>query len=755
MHCTHVQAPCRRPGPRRRVRLMLVAMAAVWLAAALSLGATIFATVRGIVHDSQHRPVAGATVTLTPAGGGPVQTTTTDAEGAFVFAAVPLGSYRLAAQSAGMAPATLVITVASGTAPIYHLELRPAPVEQTVVVSAAPAATETAAAPARTFLNRRLLAETPGADRTIGLAFLTDFVPGAVVVHDQAHIRGGHQMLWEIDGVPVPNTSIATNVGPQFDPRDIAELEVQRGGYSADTGTRLYSVLNVVPRSGFEDNRFGEFRLGYGRFHQAEAYVAVGSHTERLGWYGSLNGWRGDYGLETPVVPVLHDAANGAGGLVSLIFNARPADQLRLVSAVRRDFYQVPNTEEQQQIGIRDTEAEQDAFVNFTWLHTAPGGWVLTLAPFYHFNRAHYRGGPADVPVVPESDRGAQYGGGVATVALTRGRHHAELGLEGWAERDNFLFGLQQNTPEPLQVRQRERTLGSVTAVFLSEQYRLLDGLELEGGLRATHFSGGVVENFLDPRLGLSLRLPYLGWVLHGSYGRFYQPPPLDTIGGPLLAFAAAQGFAFLPLHGERDESWQAGLGIPLAGWTLGADYFHLRARNYFDHDALGNSNIFLPLTIETARVRGWELTLESPRLAGLLSWHLAFSNQQAQGRGGVTGGLTDFAPPEEGYFYLDHDQRNTLASTFRLALFRRGWLSTTVRYGSGFLNGDGPAHLGDHAELDAALGWSLAERWTVVVTALNATNTRYLLDNSNTFGGTHYNDPRQVSLELRYRFHF
>src|SRR5579884_3099973 len=271
MHCTHVQAPCRRPGPRRRVRLMLVAMAAVWLAAALSLGATIFATVRGIVHDSQHRPVAGATVTLTPAGGGPVQTTTTDAEGAFVFAAVPLGSYRLAAKSAGMAPATLVITVASGTAPIYHLELRPAPVEQTVVVSAAPAATETAAAPARTFLNRRLLAETPGADRTIGLAFLTDFVPGAVVVHDQAHIRGGHQMLWEIDGVPVPNTSIATNVGPQFDPRDIAELEVQRGGYSADTGTRLYSVLNVVPRSGFEDNRFGEFRLGYGRFHQAEA----------------------------------------------------------------------------------------------------------------------------------------------------------------------------------------------------------------------------------------------------------------------------------------------------------------------------------------------------------------------------------------------------------------------------------------------------------------------------------------------------
>ena len=755
MHPTGVEEPSRRRGPHRRALVLSLATVLALLAAAPSSRATIFATVRGIVHDSQHRPIAGATVTLVPAGGGATQTTTTDAEGAFVFAAVPLGSYRLTAQHAGMAPATLDITVASGTAPIYHLELRPAPLEQTVVVSAAPAATETPAAPARTFLGRHLLAETPGTDRTVGLNFLTDFVPGAVVVHDQVHIRGGHQMLWEIDGVPVPNTSIATNVGPQFDPRDIAELEVQRGAYSADTGTRLYSVLNVVPRSGFEDNRFGEFRLGYGRFHQAEAYLAAGSHTERLGWYASLNGWRGDYGLETPVIPVLHDAANGTGGFVSLIFNARPNDQLRLVSAVRRDFYQVPNTEEQQQLGIRDTENEQDAFVNFTWLHTAPSGWVLTLAPFYHFNRAHYLGGPNDVPVAPESDRGALYGGGVASLALTRGRHHAELGVEGWAERDNFLFSLRQSEPEPLALRQRERVLGSVTAAFLSDQVRLLDALTLDAGLRVTHFSGGVVENYADPRLGLALRLPRLGWVLHGSYGRFYQPPPLDTIGGPLLEFAAEQGFAFLPLRGERDESWQAGLGIPLAGWTLGADYFHLRARNYFDHDALGNSNIFLPLTIETARIRGWELTLQSPRLAGLLSWHLAFSNQQAQGRGGVTGGLTDFSPPEEGFFYLDHDQRNTLASTFRLALFRRGWLSTTVSYGSGFLNGDGPAHLGDHAGVDVALGWPLGERWTVVLTALNATNTRYLLDNSNTFGGTHYNDPRQVSVELRYRFHF
>jgi hypothetical protein len=39
--------------------------------------------------------------------------------------------------------------------------------------------------------------------------------------------------------------------------------------------------------------------------------------------------------------------------------------------------------------------------------------------------------------------------------------------------------------------------------------------------------------------------------------------------------------------------------------------------------------------------------------------------------------------------------------------------------------------------------------------TAQNIADGRYLLDNSNTFGGTHWNYPRQVNGEIRYRFHF
>ena len=49
----------------------------------------------------------------------------------------------------------------------------------------------------------------------------------------------------------------------------------------------------------------------------------------------------------------------------------------------------------------------------------------------------------------------------------------------------------------------------------------------------------------------------------------------------------------------------------------------------------------------------------------------------------------------------------------------------------------------------------SFGETWEAELTGLNLANNRYLLDTSNTFGGTHYADPRQLSLTLRYRFHY
>ena len=377
----------------------------------------------------------------------------------------------------------------------------------------------------------------------------------------------------------------------------------------------------------------------------------------------AVEGNRSDLGLMTPVPQVIHDMNSGLGGFGTLIFNATPHDQLRLVASSRRDHYQIPNTPEQQSAGIRDLDLERDTFANFSWVHTFGPGMLLTVSPFYHFNRADFVSGPNDTPYILDNNRGSHYVGGQATLGVVKGKHNAQFGLEAFNQIDNTFFGLRAAGPSGQQsIQQRYKPSGNLEAGFLQDQFQLTSWLSLNGGLRLTHYAGLLQENGADPRIGAAIRVPRLGWVLRGFYGRYLQPPPLDTFFGPLEQFALQQGVAFLPLHAERDEQYQAGVTIPLRQWVLDADLFRTRARNFFDHDEIGSSNIFLPLTIQGARIQGWEATLRSPQILHRARIHMAYAHQFVQGFGAVTGGLTDFSPPDEGFFFLDHDQRNTLS---------------------------------------------------------------------------------------------
>jgi outer membrane receptor protein involved in Fe transport len=747
-----------------------IALLATVLTFALAASAAIFGSVHGLIHDPQHRPVDEAKVILRSTNSEWSQRTVSDQAGEFHFDNVPLGEYRVIVEAPGFASTeqTLVLTSERDAKP--HFSLSVAHVAETVDVQDVAPAVNPESSTSTNIVSRAAIHQTPGADSTNSLAMITNFTPGAYMVHDQLHIRGGHQVSWLLDGVPVPNTNIASNVGPQFDPKDIDYLEVQRGGYNAEYGDRTYGVFNVVTRSGFERNRQGEAVLDYGSYNSTNPQISLGDHSERLAWYGSLSGYRTDLGLETPSAENLHNQAAGLSTFGSLIFNRSPTDQLRLIASVRGDHYQVPNDPDAQVAGIRDVENERDAFVNFSWLHTVGSGLVLTVSPFFHFNRAHYLGDYTGIPdptiSVPQDDRGSNYVGGVVSAAYTRGHHTVRVGVQAFAQRDNQLFAVNAGDGTVLVPPDREIVWGSTEAVFLEDQYKATRWLTLNGGVRLTHFGGTgtdtllggnhpISENAADPRLGAAAQIPKLHWVARAFWGRYYQAPPLLTVSGPVLAQCNSADCGFLPLHGERDQQREFGLTIPFAGWTFDVANFRTAARNFFDHDVLGNSNIFLPLTIDRARIRGWEATASSPRIAGRVQFHLAYSHQYAEGAGAVTGGLTNFTPSDEAYFFLDHDQRDSVSTGVSLTLPRRAWSSVNVNYGSGFLDGDGPGHLPSHTTVDLSVGKSFGEKWGLRFSALNIGNNHYMLDNSNTFGGSHFTRPRELAFQLKYRFHF
>lgn len=758
-----------------RVGVVWPLAASLWIVSILTgaAWATNFGTVRGIVHDPQHRPVSSAEVRLQAAAEQWSRATQSNADGEFEFAAVPLGDYVVAITAAGFEKSEQNVTVLADSSPVLHFLLEIPAVRQTATVSAQPETVSADSATPTTLVSRQEIARTPGADRTNSLQMITDFVPGAYMTHDQLHVRGGHQQSWLIDGVAIPNTNIASNLGPQIDPKNIDYLDIERGSYEAGYGDRTYGVFDVVPRTGFERNNEAELVTTLGNWYQTNDQLSFGSHTEKLAYYASVNGNRSNLGLETPVSQVFHDAENGYGGFGTLLYNATPRDQFRVVGSLRKDFYQVPYDPNPNAAynssGLRDSDTERDGYLIVSWVRTINPNLLLSVSPFYHYNSAAYSSPPNDTPIAATDDRQSQYGGLQATLGAHVARNDLQFGVYGFGQRDSQLFGAIVNNPSGapgVQPPARIGASGGLAEEFADDKFKATKWLTLMAGVRVSHFAGEITEDAASPRVGVAFLVPGLHWAFRAFYGRYYQPPPLLTVSGPLLEFASSANLSFVPLHGERDEEHQFGVTIPLRGWQLDADTFETRANNFFDHNNVGESNIFIPVTIEGALIQAWELTLRSPRLWNRGQAHLAYSNQLAQGRGGVTGGLICTPPsapacqPPPGYYPLDHDQRNTLNAGADLNLPWSLYASGNVYYGSGFTNGlitprYPGAYLPSHTTVDLSVGKSFGERYAVSVTALNVGNLRVLLDNSLTFGGFHSIDPREIYAEFRYRFHY
>jgi hypothetical protein len=770
------------------MRRFYLLAATLLLAGSQPASATVFATVHGVVHDPQHRPIAGAAVTLEATDSDFALRATTNADGEFELPQTPIGVYRLTVAASGFANATLTLTVESGTNPVVHTPLEVAGATQSVVVNGTASSADTVTP--TTLITRQTIDETPGADRTTGTEMITDYVPGAYMTHDMLHMRGGHQTSWLIDGVAIPSTKIASNVGPQIDPKDIDSMETQRGSYDADLGDRTYGMFNVLPRNGFEFNRNGELMLYVGNLYTGEAQASFGDHSEKTAWYASAIGSRSNYGLATPVAAIYHDATNSESGFVSLIRNQTPKDQLRVDGQYRQDFFHVPYDRSRNDYecpagnmgyycswGLRDTQRERDSFVVANWVHTLSPKALISAAPFYHFNESNYDSLATDQPVATTWHQQSNYAGAQADARLDAGPN-AFLnafsgGMYSFYQKEDDLFGVlvndgsgssQPNTPTNEDAGLVEFSMG--------DHLRLGKYVTLLGGERFSIYRAELDESATYPRIGATVRIPKLNWVMRGFYGHFFQPAPILTVSSSVLNYAGSLGGGentFTPLPSERDEEHQFGIEIPYRGWMLDLDTFKNRVNNFLDHSCIRESNACIPIAVDGALIRAWEMTLHSPSLWRYGQFYVTYSNQIAEQRGNIVGGLTcsiatdpacDLGPD---YVALDHDQRNTLNTGFTANLPAHTWFATNVYYGSGFTNGlagasEGPyngPYLPVHTTFDASVGHSLGENWKLSATVINATNHRVLLDNSITIGGFHWNDPRMFAVEARYGFKF
>src|SRR5579864_8464028 len=122
---------------RRKMHVLRTFIVSAVLLAAVA-AAAIFGSVRGLVHDPEHRPVQGAQVTIRAQNSQWSQATATSAMGEFQFNTVPAGRYVVSVSTPGFKEQSLKVAVNSGGAVNLHFPMALASVSEEVEVTATP-----------------------------------------------------------------------------------------------------------------------------------------------------------------------------------------------------------------------------------------------------------------------------------------------------------------------------------------------------------------------------------------------------------------------------------------------------------------------------------------------------------------------------------------------------------------------------------------------------------------------------------------
>jgi len=721
----------------------------VTLAAAVPAWAAL-GSITGTLRDPQGAPVAGAVVRVAEAAGEFSAETVSNAQGRYAFSSLEPGVYAVTASLQGFKSTTITITVSTGQPIVADVRLELGQMSESVTVTAdAPGQLESRS---QTLITREDLLRMPGALETGSVAALLETTPSAVVAHDQLHVRGGHQIGFMIDGVPVPSNSVGQNLALMFDPKGIKTLEFQRGAYAADVGDRTYGQFNVITRSGFERARGGEALIIAGGQDTVDGAVAYGDHSDKVAWFAQGSGNRTNFGLTPPVPDAVHNTHTGGGAAGKVWLLPRSTDVLTITGSYRSDDYQIPRAPEEA-VRFENLQIERDAFVNGLWTHSTSGPGVWSVAPYYHFNRVALNpDGPVDLGASVD-DRRIHYVGAKVDWSWSAASHQVRIGTNTYGSflRDAFSLPVGE---EQTAVADHVSQSGLNAGIYVLDRFQPVRAITIDAGLRWDTSHAYQTESMLQPRVGITARIPNSGFTAHAYAGRLFQVPPLEAVGLAGSEAAAEADQAFLAVRAERDTVWEAGLTWSHRQVNVDMTYFENHASNFLDHEQLGDSALFFPVNIEHARLRGLELSVSTPPERPLRA-RLVYSHGYAQARGAITGGLGDLHQPvEEGYFSLDHDQRNTASASLDFAPSGgRYWLHGRVQFGSGFIADEGPDHLPSHATGDVSGGVTLTRHLEAALDVQNVTNNVYLINLSSEFNGTHWARPRYAAVRLRVSF--
>ena len=293
----------------RKSLFSLLSLVLILLATSLAASAQFdAASVLGYIRDSSGAAIAQSSVTLTNQDTGIIQTVKSDASGRYEFASVPIGAYRVSAESAGFSRSeTEPFRLTVNARQRVDLDLKNGSVTEAVTVTSAPTLLETETSSRGQVILPQQIQDLPLNGRSYAdLALLVPGVRKSVLENQTTSSReasfnvNGQRSAFNnflLDGLDNNNYGTSNqgfaneNIPPS--PDAVGEFRIETDNYSAEYGRASGAVINASIRRG--TNSF------HGRawdFNRNTAFNAIGPFAPVLGVKPSLirNQFGGTFG---------------------------------------------------------------------------------------------------------------------------------------------------------------------------------------------------------------------------------------------------------------------------------------------------------------------------------------------------------------------------------------------------------------------------------------------------------------------------
>ena len=599
-----------------------------------------------MIKDALGRPLANVALELCAGDGRLIGRTQSDSRGQFSFANVTAGVYAVLAHRTGFKSISMAVKIgrAENTLEMYLEALQPLSMAVNIRrlnQERNDLSPETGGSVYR--FTARTIGELPEGDNT-SLPNVLIQAPGVtpdVAENGGFHVRGiDGQVQYRINGVMMPDLNSA--VTPVFNSRFARSIALLDGTLPAQFGYRTAGVIDIHTKSGCIDgashlSMFGGQRATY------QPSFELGGCKHDWDYYLTGQFLQNERGVDPPTKgpQANHDFTQQGQGFAYLSRLLSPTTRVTLMSGLSIGNFQIPtNPELEPEYELQGTnyyppsainESQLDqTYYSILALQGSPN--VATnyqLAAFSRYFQSNFSPDPIGDLIyqgVASRVRNSSFANGAqgdltyrlnTAHTLRSGFYFNGEGVEDDNSSSVFLVnpdGTQKAPFLPENIVDNSNRLTFLGGVYMQDEWKPAEKLELNYGLRWDISDAFVSDNDFEPRLGAVYHLSDRT-AFHAGYAHYFTPPPLEQITQRTIekfngTSNEVSNIGNENIKPQHDDYFDAGIIEAITpALKIGIDNYFDLVHQWLDQAQLGNSLIFSPLNYSKGRSWGVELS--------------------------------------------------------------------------------------------------------------------------------------------------